>query len=302
MRRRSLNLDEMRTHLSHLLTQAAKADPKVIVLSCDHGYALFDEIRRECPTQFLNCGVIEQSMIGIAAGLAKAGFKPIVYGLASFVPMRCLEQIKLDICYPNLPVVILGDGAGLVYSTLGASHHCAEDLACLRPMPNLSIYQPADQIDLEICFREAIEGKSPQYLRIGRTDLGKLKHRLTIGSLDTCIVTSGSMSFKMEDISEKLCLSTCSLHYIKPMSPLVIDHLMEYETLIVLEEHSKHGGLYSSIVEEISPRKGHRPRVIPICLKDQFADKCGSWQYALSEHEMDDASLERRVREIMENA
>jgi transketolase len=291
----------MKTYLSRLLTQAAKDDPKVIVLSADHGYQLFDEIRRECPKQFINCGIIEQAMIGIAAGLARVGYRPIVYGLASFVPMRCLEQIKLDICYSNLPVVILGDGAGLVYSTLGASHHCGEDLAALRAMPNLKIYSPPDKIDLEICLKEALSIKKPTYLRIGRTDLPSLGPDSINLEFDLCVVSSGSMVYRTTKIAKSLKIQSFSPYRIKPLHSYLIDDLCGFKTVVVIEEHSKHGGLYSAIVEEIAPRKGHRPRVVPICLKDQFADKCGSWQYALSEHEMDDASLERRVREILKS-
>jgi len=289
----------MRTRLSYLITQAAKNDPQVIVLSSDHGYALFDEIRKECPNQFINTGIIEQAMIGIAAGLAHEGFKPIVYGLASFVPMRCLEQIKIDICYPKLPVIIIGDGAGLVYSTLGASHHCAEDLACLRSMPNLEIYQPADAHELGFSFESAMNGACPAYIRIGRTDLGKLPYDYSDETRKFCLTGAGSMGIKAALLANRLKLNSYVPSKIKPLQAGMISYLSEFQNVIVFEEHSKYGGFYSSIAEEISEKKGHRPRVIPICLKDQFADKCGSWQYVLSEHKMDDASLERRVKEIL---
>jgi transketolase len=129
----------MRTMLSQVMTDACREDPNRIILSGDHGYALFDQVRKSTPDSFVNVGISEQAMIGYAAGLVRAGYKPIVYGLAAFVPMRVLEQIKLDLCHANLPVILLGDGAGLVYSTLGNSHQCAEDIACLRPLPNLRI-------------------------------------------------------------------------------------------------------------------------------------------------------------------
>src|SRR6478752_10429980 len=104
----------MRNAFAGMLVQAARSDPRVVLLTGDHGYALFDEFRRACPSQYLNAGVAEQNMVGVAAGLAKGGFRPIVYGLSAFVPMRVLEQIKLDVCYESLPVVFIGDGAGVV--------------------------------------------------------------------------------------------------------------------------------------------------------------------------------------------
>src|SRR3954467_10502277 len=127
----------MRSVFSKSILAAAQADSKVLLLTGDHGYALFDEFRQHAPTQFINAGVAEQNMVGVAAGLAKAGYRPIVYGLSAFVPVRVLEQIKLDVCYEGLPVVLVGDGAGVVYSTLGTSHQSTEDVAALRALPHL---------------------------------------------------------------------------------------------------------------------------------------------------------------------
>src|SRR6266404_2389963 len=109
----------MRNAFATALVRAARADERVVLLTGDHGYALFDEFRRVCPGQYLNAGVAEQNMLGVAAGLAKAGLRPVVYGLSAFVPVRVLEQIKLDVCYEELPVLFIGDGAGVVYSKIG---------------------------------------------------------------------------------------------------------------------------------------------------------------------------------------
>ena len=128
----------MRTAFSNSLVTAAQADPRIVLLTGDHGYALFDEFRRVCPSQYFNAGVAEQNMVGVAAGLAKGGFRPIVYGLSAFVPMRVLEQIKLDVCYESLPIVFIGDGAGVVYGHLGASHQSTEDVATLRAAAELA--------------------------------------------------------------------------------------------------------------------------------------------------------------------
>src|SRR5205085_11813296 len=114
-------------------------DPRVVLLTGDHGYALFDEFRRVCGGQYLNAGVAEQNMVGVAAGLAKGGLRPVVYGLSAFVPVRVLEQIKIAVCYENLPFVVVGDGAGFVYSHLGTSHQSTEEVAALRAVPDLTI-------------------------------------------------------------------------------------------------------------------------------------------------------------------
>ena len=112
----------MRDAFSTTLVDLAKNDERVLLLTGDHGYALFDEFRKQCPAQYINAGIAEQNMVGMAAGLARLGFRPFVYGLSAFVPVRVLEQIKLDVAHDDLPVVFLGDGAGFVYSHLGTSH------------------------------------------------------------------------------------------------------------------------------------------------------------------------------------
>ncbi len=122
----------MRAAFSDCLVAAARRDSRVMLLTGDHGYALFDSLRRECPAHYFNAGIAEQNMVGVAAGMAKAGLRPICYGLSAFVPIRVLEQIKLDVCYENLPVIFIGDGAGVVYSSLGTSHQSTEDIAALR--------------------------------------------------------------------------------------------------------------------------------------------------------------------------
>src|SRR5439155_13503664 len=158
----------MRNAFASALVRAARRDPRVVLLTGDHGYALFDEFRHVCPCQYLNAGVAEQNMVGVAAGLAKAGFRPVVYGLSAFIPVRVLEQIKLDICYENLPVLLVGGGAGVVYGTLGASHQSTEDIACLRSLPHLSILSPADELEMAGCMALALGSSGPVYLRIGK--------------------------------------------------------------------------------------------------------------------------------------
>src|SRR5438105_1500805 len=164
--------EAMRNAFSTMLVQAARRDPRVVLLTGDHGYALFDEFRRACPGQYVNAGVAEQNMVGVAAGLAKGGLRPVVYGLSAFVPVRVLEQIKLDVCYEQLPVVFLGDGAGVVYSALGTSHQSTEDIAALRALPHLGILSPADALEMTACMRLALGGDGPAYVRMGKCDLG----------------------------------------------------------------------------------------------------------------------------------
>lgn len=301
----------MRAALSRLICQSAINDPRFVVISGDHGYALFDEIRAKRPDQFINAGVAEQAVVGLAAGLSRTGHKVLVYGLSAFIPIRVLEQIKLDICFSNLPVTFLGDGAGLVYSTLGASHHCAEDIACLRPLPNIQIYSPCDAFELESCYQEALSTSAPTYIRIGKSDRpavhlnasGMTAPLFTFknNSSSTCLVATGAMVSQATVLAKKFNVSAVSVPRVKPLVLNEIGELCSFKTLVTIEEGSLYGGLYSTLAELLLNSSHPPPRVHPIALKDKFARLCGSYQYALSEHDMSDEQLEGRIRNILQS-
>jgi transketolase len=304
----------MREELSRLIVETATSDPKVIILSGDHGYALFDGIRKKSPHQFVNVGVMEQSMIGIAAGLAKQGRKPIVYGLSAFMPIRVLEQIKLDVCYSNLPVIFLGDGAGLVYSTLGSSHQCAEDIACLQPLPHIQIYSPANARELTLCFQDAHSKHGPSYIRIGKSDRPDIdtitqpnlipylttfpesSADSTSGSRQTLFIATGSMLSIAHEIAKKTRAACLSVPQIKPLSHQILDVIACYQEVYIFEEHSRHGGLSSVILDLLVEKKRRIPQIEIFSLKSKFAERCGSYQYALSEHGISDDQLRKHFK------
>ena len=246
----------MRNAFSRSLTEAARADERVLLLTGDHGYALFDEFRQVCPTQYLNAGVAEQNMVGVAAGLAKAGFRPVVYGLSAFVPMRVLEQIKMDVCYEQLPVLFIGDGAGVVYSSLGTSHQCTEDVSALRAVPHLSLLSPADDLEMTACMRLALNAPGPVYLRMGKADLGRVHTQApTVHWGELCSVragsgrlgwiATGSMVQTALAVAERWPGSAVwSAPSLKPLLPEAVTAVCrQHEVIVVLEEHSIYGGL-----------------------------------------------------------
>jgi transketolase len=297
----------MRGTFSRLLAQAARADERVVLLTGDHGYALFDEFRARCPGQYINCGVAEQNMVGVAAGLAKAGLRPLVYGLSSFIPMRVLEQIKMDICYESLPVVLIGDGAGVVYSTLGASHQCAEDVAALRAVPRIDIHSPADRHELEYCFGAMLEASGPSYLRFGKADCGDIHQEtphvplgdliaVRSGTSDVGIVATGSMVSRAVKIADDLGdVSVWSAPCIVPFNR---DQLLEacrpLRQVFTAEEHSVVGGI-GSLVAEIFAESGAGCRVKRLGIDNRFSELCGSYNYLMSYHGLGLDDMRRTV-------
>lgn len=301
----------MRDAFSTALVNLALADPKVLLLTGDHGYALFDEFRKRCPDQYINAGIAEQNMVGMAAGLARVGFRPFVYGLAAFIPIRTIEQIKLDVAHDNLPVVLLGDGAGFVYSHLGTSHQSTEDIACTRAIPGLQVLSPADRFEMTACMDYAYASKGPIYLRMGKSDRGDV-HDSTLQPLEPGrlikvrdgradrpgLIATGSMVRTALDIAEDQELSVWSAPLVKPLSTEdVCTAARTASGLVTLEEHSVLGGLGSAVTEitsELEP-----VRVLRIGVPDRFSELCGTHAYLLQEHDLDSESVLHRVKSFM---
>ena len=154
----------MRNAFAKEITRLAKSSSKLVLLSGDIGNRLFDEYKDIPNSNFLNCGVAEDNMMGVAAGLAMSGLKPIVYTITPFTTTRCLEQIRVDVCYHNVPVIIIGTGSGLSYASLGPTHHSLEDFAIFRAVPNITILATSDSIELKKCMNEDLKMNTPVYI------------------------------------------------------------------------------------------------------------------------------------------
>jgi transketolase len=300
----------VRNAFSRALVQAARRDERVLLLTGDHGYSLFDEFRRECPGQYVNAGVAEQNMVGVAAGLAKGGFRPVVYGLSAFVPVRVLEQLKMDVCYEGLPVLFIGDGAGVVYSTLGTSHQSTEDVAALRALPHLSILSPADATEMTACMDLAFQAEGPVYLRMGKADLGAVHPappELTWGGVCPLREGTGPLAWIATGSLVRTALaaaerwpgsSVCSAPCLKPLDEdRVACIARRHRALIILEEHSVYGGLGSAVAEITSTRAP--TWVCRVGVRDRFSRCCGSYSYLMQEHELDVEGVAARVQEFL---
>jgi len=250
-------------------------------------------------------------MVGMAAGLARTGFRPFVYGLSAFIPVRVLEQIKLDIAHDHLPVILIGDGAGFVYSHLGTSHQSTEDIACTRAIPDLAIYSPADRFEVTACMDLAYQSKVPVYLRMGKSDRGDVHTQMpqaSVGGLlqvqqvqqgqagDISFIATGSLVRTAMDIATAQYLEAAvwSAPFIKPIdSQQVASICAQSKAVVVLEEHSVLGGLGSAIAEiaaELAP-----VRILRIGVQDRFSQHCGTYEYLLKEHGLDRAAVAQRI-------
>lgn len=297
----------MRDSFSKNLVKLVQNNSSVYVLSGDHGYALFDSIRKEFPNHFINAGVAEQNMIGVGAGMSKLGLFPIMYGLSAFVPVRVLEQIKIDFCYAGLPGLFIGDGAGVVYSHLGTSHQSTEDIAALRAVPNISILSPCDEIEFDACFRWAIKQKNPVYLRMGKADLGRVHKEEVLQLSDdpisvlkqncnTAVFATGAMVKVCMNLIEnkKIKADLYSVPVLKSTDKIQLSSVLkDYSNIITVEEHSIYGGL-GDLVASAMAESGYG-RLKKIGIEDRYSQFCGTYDYLMKEHGLDPASIEKKI-------
>lgn len=297
----------MREAFSQKLVDLVKKSPNTYLLTGDHGYALFDLLRKEKPDHFINAGVAEQNMVGVGAGLSKLGLYPIMYGLSAFVPIRVLEQIKIDFCYENLPGLFIGDGAGVVYSHLGTSHQSTEDIAALRAIPAISVLSPCDAFEFKACFDWATQQKSTVYLRMGKADLGEV-HKKEIIAFNNepisivdnfnklALFATGSMVKPCLDLinQNKIQADLYSVPVIKSTKKInFAESLKKYSKVITVEEHSVYGGL-GDIIASCAAELGNIA-VKKIGIEDKFSQHCGTYQYLMKEHGLDIDSLEKKI-------
>jgi transketolase len=298
----------MRNAFADELTRLSDVDPRLVMLSGDIGNRLFDKFRAAHPTRFYNCGVAEQNMTGVAAGMALTGMRPITYTITPFVTTRCLEQIRTDICYHDVPVMIVAVGGGLSYAGLGPTHHACEDIAFLRAIPNMVVICPGDAWEVRAAMRAALQQDRPTYIRMGKrgepqvhTDtpdnfrIGKALP-ITEGS-DVCLLSTGTM---LPDVIETAKLlsrkgisaQVVSFHTVKPLDEAFLgDALSRFRLVATIEEHSLIGGFGAAVAEWMVDRAAMPRKFLRFGTPDAFFKKSGEQEYAreqlgLSAHSM----------------
>jgi transketolase len=285
----------MRNAFAQEITRLAKTDPRVVLLSGDIGNKLFDEFKQVDSSRFYNCGVAEANMMGVAAGMALSGFRPIIYTITPFTTTRCFEQIRVDICYHEAPVIIVGTGSGLSYAELGPTHHSLEDLAILRTLPGMSVLAPCDALELRLALQAALKQDKPVYIRIGKKGEPIIHQTLSEFSMgQSIVVRSGSVVtllaagtimgevLKAAALLEQHGISTevVSFHSIKPLDDEYLRKAArQFKLFVTVEEHGLIGGL-GSAVAEWRARSSQSVPLLSFGTPDEFMHEIGSQEYA----------------------
>lgn len=299
----------MRNAFAAEIAELASIDPRIVLLSGDIGNRLFEPFKTKFPTRFYNCGVAEANMASVAAGMGMCGLRPVTYTITPFNTTRCLEQIRDDICYHRVPVLIVGTGAGLSYASLGCTHHSCEDISFLKSIPNMTVLCPADAMELRSLLRASFQWPGPIYMRIGKTGEPQIypappsleigKGSLIQKGSRVCILSTGNMLSVAIDASKLLEESTeiISMHTVKPLDTELLEDLSKrFSLLVTLEEHSLIGGLGSYVAEWLADESLSIP-LLRIGTKDQFPHPIGSQKYIRELFGLTPQAVASRIKE-----
>jgi transketolase len=305
----------MRNAFAQQLTVLAEADDRIVLLSGDIGNRLFDDFKARCPGRFYNCGVAEANLIGMAAGLALSGLRPVCYTITPFLTYRCLEQIRIDICYHRLPVVIVGTGAGLSYASLGATHHSCEDMGMLRLLPGLVVLAPADEHEVRVLLKGALRSPDPVYVRIGKKGEPKVHARepeLSIGRAlrlregrQAAILSAGTLlpvALAAADRLDQrgLSIAVFSFPTLKPLDEETLLQVGQSLPLVVtLEEHSVLGGLGGAVAEWLMDHPNARARLLRLGTRDEFLHLTCDQAEARAHYGLTPDAVAERIQEAM---
>lgn len=306
----------MRNKFADTVYKIGKKNKKICAIVADISPAgSMEKFRNEFPNRFINCGVAEQSMIGIAAGLALKGMRPFCYTIASFAIFRPFEMIRVDLAYQKLPVTVIGMGAGVIYHSLGSTHHTMEDISLASSIPNMTVLAPCDPLEMQLATEWcATKNKGPVYMRLGKVgepnltknacdkfQIGKLRY-ITKGD-KVCIVSYGTITKKAIEIAEelkkfKIHCSIVSFHTIKPLDKNGIKKLLnKYKILVIVEENVFNGGLASQIKSINSDLKTNT-KILNYNLKDKFIKCYSSYNELLKLHGISNKKIINDIKHI----
>lgn len=296
----------MRTAFIEELISLARRNERLFLVVGDLGFSVVEPFAEEFPERYLNAGVAEQNMTGVAAGLASEGYQVFTYSIANFPTIRCAEQIRNDVCYHNLPVTVVSVGGGMAYGSLGYSHHAVQDYAIMRSFPNMRVLAPGDPGEARESLQWIVKNPGPSYLRLGKAgepnlhdvrgiDQGPLLIRE--GSAGLALVSTGGMLGVAIEVSDRLRnegvhLAVYSMPFLHPMSAEFIKPLTSYPHIMSLEEHGAAGGL-GSILREYLP---HSVEIASHCVPETTADMVGSQAYLRQISGLDPESLYQNVK------
>jgi len=302
----------MRNAFIEELTLLADKNDRIFLIVGDLGFGVIENFEKRFPNQFLNAGVAEQNMMGMAAGLASAGFHVFVYSIGNFPTFRCLEQIRNDVCYQELNVTIVSIGAGLSYGTLGYSHHTIDDIGVMNSLPGITIYSPADSIETRLALDLSLSVKTPKYFRLGKSgepyiftstqsnfpDWTPLADGERLLLLTTGAVTGEALKAVEILRASGISISLCAIPVLKPFQFNKI-YVQNFKHILVVEEHSISGGLGSIVSEQIA-LNGISTNLAKLGIPDLVHHEIGSQEFLRSIFGISAEGIVDKVKQMLD--
>ena len=306
----------MRTAFIRALEEVAAEDKRIMLIVGDLGFGVVEPFAERFPERYVNSGVAEQNMTGMATGMALSGNIVFTYSIANFPTLRCLEQIRNDVCYHKAEVKIVSVGGGFSYGSLGMSHHLTEDIGIMRTLPNMTVIAPGDPIEAEAATRAVANWPGPCYLRLGRAG-EPLVHKTPIDfrigkaitvqdGKDVTLVSTGSMLDTTMSVATRLLergirARVLSMHTIKPLDvEAVLTAARETRGVVTIEEHSIIGGLGSAVAEILAETNTGNVLLTRMGLEPIFATEAGDQNYLRQAFGLSPDSIFERVVRMLE--
>lgn len=289
----------MRNSVADKIKEIAKIDETLFVIAGDAGLGVWDDFKNS--KQFINPGVNEQLDIGFGAGMSLMGHKVIYYNIAPFVIMRPYEFVRNDICYQELPIILIGTGSGITYAPAGVTHYVVEDITLASTMPNLDIFSPADPVEAVECFNYAYKSKRPSYIRIAKngedvihTEKIDITKPIFINKNDSknILILHGSI---VDEVSKILGIVDINIVSVPMLTSDFSweDFLSGYDKVFTLEEHFINGGFGTMLRDKID-KKIHK-----FGLKNEYIHKIGDRDYLREYYEIDGKSVGNKIKDII---
>lgn len=300
----------MRNAFINVLIELAKKDENIYLLTSDVGFSVLEDFRNRFPERFINCGVAEQNIVGVAAGLALSGKKPYIYSIIPFIVFRCFEQLRNDICYQNLDVKLVLTGAGFTYGALEFTHFALEDIGVLRTIPNMTVLCPADPLETRELVLKCYQTKNPTFIRLykgGEKTVYNFPPKIEIGKPSIlkegkqgAVVATGTCVDAGKEVIEKLQkadydFKLISMHTLKPIDKnSLLAELGDLKFVFTLEEHNIVGGL-GTAVAEILMESGYKGTFKKFGIPDKYFPETGSSQYLKEKAGLTPGEIARQI-------
>ncbi|OGH06012.1 MAG: hypothetical protein A2W22_03755 [Candidatus Levybacteria bacterium RBG_16_35_11] len=299
----------MKSEVARELEKLGQKNKKLFFLTGDLGYNAFESLQQILKERFINAGVAEANMVDVACGMAKMGLNPWVYSIAPFLILKTAEQIRNNICHPNLTVKLVGNGGGYGYGILGESHHMLEDIAILSSFPNIKIYVPAFSEDVKSIIEKMGKAKSPSYLRLNNVPKTTIKlnsykplRQILRGNKITAVVL-GTLVHNVLDAARKYkksgIIDLWSITEIPIVNYLpIINSVKKTKKLIIIEEHVKDGGIGEKILSKLELEKIRLEKIIHLSAKGYVKDRYGCHLFMLKQNTLDTNGIYRNFKKL----